>query len=339
MSGMMLAAVFRGEGNLALDEVPVPAISRPDDVLLEVEAASICGTDVHIVAVPPGYIATPNTVLGHEYVGRVVEIGSAVTHLKPGDRVVVNPNVFCGHCVYCQNHMPNVCENIIAIGIHSDGAFAKYSKVPAQQLHKISPRVPPELAVFAEPLACVINGTQAARIQPGETAVVLGAGPIGLLFTQMFKAAGAKVIVSEPTELRRKYAELSGADVVVDPNTEDLKEVVRLQTGIGADVVVDVAGRLFADAIDLARKGGTVLVFGVNAGAKQEIQQCNITFKSLRIYGTWLANATFPQAVKVLESGVLDLGKLVTHKMPLTDIHKGIELLKSARAVKVVVYP
>ncbi len=339
MSEKMLAAVFRGEGNLSLEEVPVPTIEECDDVLLEVEAVSICGTDVHIVSVPPRYIATPNTILGHEYVGKVVEVGSAVTHLKLGDRVVVNPNIFCGYCVYCQNHMPNVCENIIAIGIDSDGAFAKYSKVPARQLHKISQSVPAEVAVFAEPLACVVNGTQKVRIQPGETAVVLGAGPIGLLFAQMFKASGAKVIVSEPSEFRRKYVELSGADVVVDPSKEDLKEVVLRETGLGADVVVDAVGRLLGTAIDLARKGGKVLLFGVDAAAQQTIQQCNITFKSLEVYGTWLANATFPPAVKILESGVLKLEELVTHKMPLTDIHKGIELLSKGEAVEIVVYP
>lgn len=340
MSEKMLAAVFRGEGRLVLEEVPVPQVTAPDDVLLEVEAASICGTDVHIVAVPPGYIATPNTILGHEYVGKVLETGPAVTHLKPGDRAVVNPNVFCGHCAYCRAHLPNVCENIVAIGIDADGGFARYSKVPASALHKVAPALPADLAVFTEPLACVVNGTQAVRIQPGETAVVLGAGPIGLLFTQMFKAAGARVIVSEPSAFRRGYAELSGADVLVDPTRDDLKEVVRKETRLGADVVVDVVGTLFPQVIDLARKGGTGLVFGVNAKAKQEVRQFQITTKSLRILGTWLANATFPPAVRILESGVLtNLERLITHRMPLAEIHKGIGLLGKGEAVEVIVYP
>ena len=116
MEKSMLAAVFEGEGQLTLKEVPVPRVERPDQVLLEVNAVSICGTDVHIVAVPPGYIATPGTILGHELVGTVVEKGEEVTHLQIGDKVVVNPNDYCGVCTYCRKNLPNECENIKALG-------------------------------------------------------------------------------------------------------------------------------------------------------------------------------------------------------------------------------
>lgn len=120
--------------------VPVPQIQREDQVLVEVEAVSICGTDVHITAVPPGYEATPGTILGHELVGKIIEKGEAVEHLQVGDRVVVNPNDYCGVCQYCRKNLPNECENIIPLGIDYDGAFAKYCLISGKVAYKISER-------------------------------------------------------------------------------------------------------------------------------------------------------------------------------------------------------
>ncbi len=334
----MLAAVFEGEGKLVLKEVPVPSIQRDNEVIIKVEAVSICGTDVHIVEVPPGFIATPNTILGHELAGQVELVGSAVTTLKKGDRVVVNPNDFDCTCRYCKLNLPNQCENLRALGIHVDGAFAKYCKVTEKVCHKISSSVSPDVAAFAEPLAFVINGTQKVRIQPGESAVILGGGPIGLLFLKMFKASGAsKIIISEPSRFRRKLAEENGADFVVDPTREDLEEIVLKETSIGADVVVDAVGSLMEQGVKVSRKGGKFLIFGVNTKAISKIQQCEVTFKELQVLGTWLANATFPKAVSVIESGVLNLEKLITHRFPLKKIHEGIRLLAEGKAVKVII--
>jgi L-iditol 2-dehydrogenase len=340
MKDTMLAAVFEGEGKLTLKEVPVPKLERDDQVILRVEAVSICGTDVHICAVPPGYIATPNTILGHEFVGTVVEKGAAVDHLEVGDRAVVNPNDYCGVCTYCRKNLPNECENIDALGIHVDGAFAKYCRVSGKVAYPISQDVPVEHAACAEPLACVINGTNKVCVKPGENAVVIGAGPIGLIMSMMFKAAGAaKVIIAEIKPYRVAHAKRMGVGRVVDVTKENLKDVVLEETGIGADVVADVTGSQLATAIDCARKGGKVLVFGVNTTAVAQFHQCDVTFKELQVLGTWLANATFPEAVKVLESGLLDISGLITQTIPLTDIHKGLETLAKGEAVKIIVKP
>jgi len=336
----MLAAVFEGEGKLTLKEVPVPKVERPDQVLLKVDAVSICGTDVHIVEVPPGYIATPNTILGHEFAGTVVEKGANVTHLDIGDRVVVNPNDYCGVCIYCRKNLPNECENIVALGIHADGAFAEYCRVSGKVAYKISKDVPVEQAACAEPLACVINGTRKVRVQPGEATVVIGAGPIGLMMAMMFKAAGAgNVIIAEKAPYRLDHARKMGLGRVVDVNTESLKDVVLEETSIGADVVADVVGSQLTTAIDLARKGGRVLVFGVNTKAVVQFLQCEVTFNELQLLGTWLANATFPEAIRVLESGLLDIGGLITDTISLTDIHEGLEALGKGEAVKIIVKP
>jgi 2-desacetyl-2-hydroxyethyl bacteriochlorophyllide A dehydrogenase len=336
----MLAAVFEGEGKLALKEIPVPQIKREDEVLLEVEAASICGTDVHILEVPPGHPATPGTILSHEYVGRVLEIGKGVTQLKTGDRVVVDPNLKCGSCSYCKMGMPNMCENMTTLGIFIDGGFARYNVAPAKALHPISSELPSELAVFAEPLSCVVNATQKLRSHPGESVVVLGAGPIGLLFTQMFKASGSrKVLVSEISEYRARFAQESGATRVINPLKEDLGGVVKDETGLGADIVVDAVGVLFKVAIGIVRRGGRVLLFGQNYQANTEIAQNDITRNELNILGSFIAKFTFPPTIKVIESRVLNLEKLITHRLPLSEIHRGIEAMKNQKAIKVVITP
>lgn len=340
MEEKMLAAVFEEVGQLKLKDVPVPQITKPDQVKLKVEAVGICGTDVHIVANPPGYVATPGTILGHEYVGRIVEAGQDVTNVKVGDRVVVLPNDYCGTCIYCQTHLPNLCENIGAIGIHVDGAYAQYNVVPCKLAFKMDDSVPVEHGAFAEMLADVVNGTNKVRLQPGESVVVIGAGPIGQLYAQMFKAAGAgKLIIADMSDYRLDYSRKMGFDLVVDPSKEDFEAFVLKHTGIGADVVVDAAGSALADAIKVVRKGGNVVVFGVNTQAVASFPQSQLTFKELTVYGAWLANATFPAAVKILESRSLDLDGLISHKMSLRELHKGIDLLAKRQAMKIVVFP
>jgi L-iditol 2-dehydrogenase len=340
MKDTMMAAVFEGEGKLTLKEVPVPKIEKPDQVLLKVEAVSICGTDVHIVEVPPGYVATPNTILGHELCGTVIEKGAEVKHLELGDHVVVNPNDYCGVCTYCRKNLPNECENIIALGIHANGGFAEYCRVSGKVAYRISKQVPVDQAACAEPLACVINGTLKVRIQPGETAAIVGAGPIGMIMAMMFKSAGAgKIFIADKSPFRLQHARSMNIGRVVDISKENLKDIIMQETGIGVDVAADVVGSQLATCIDLARKGGKVLIFGVNTKAIAQFNQCDVTFKELQVLGTWLANATFPEAVRVLESGNLNIAGLITDTIPMKDIHAGIEKLARGEAVKIIIKP
>lgn len=336
----MRAAVFEKIGVLNIKEVPKPTIQKADDVIIQVKLCSICGTDVHILSDPPGYIATPNTILGHELVGTVAEIGEAVTTVKVGDVVVCNPNDYCGTCVYCKNNQPNFCENIQAMGIDVDGGFAEFVRTSEKVVFKISEDVAPEVAAFAEPLACLLNGTGKIRVQPGESVTVIGAGTIGLMFVQMMKATGAyPIIVSEPSELRRKFAIESGADFVVNPLEQDLQAFVKEKTGVGSSYTIDVVGNQLEACIDCTKRGGTVLLFGVNAQAISNVAQSKITQNEIRVQGTWLANATFPKAVEVLEGGVLNLSKLVTHTLPLSEVEKGIDLLRRGEGVEILIDP
>lgn len=337
---LMKAAVFEKEGVFTLKDVEVPKITKDDQVLLQVDAVSICGTDVHITSVPPGYIATPNTILGHELVGTIVEKGEAVTHLEIGDRVVVNPNDYCGVCVYCRKNLPNLCSNIIPLGIDYDGAFAKYCVISGKVAYKISKNVPVEVAACAEPLACAINGLHKIRFLPGENVVVIGAGPIGLMIAMLMKASGAgEVFLLETAPYRIEFAKKLGIVTVIDPKTEDAKEIIYKNTGIGADYVFDVTGSQLTPSVELVRKGGTVILFGVNKMAENKIAQSEITTKEISVLGTWLANATFPEAVKVLEQNIIDISSLITEVLPLEKVHEGIEKLSKGEAIKIIIKP
>ncbi len=340
MSGTMKAAVFEGEGKLTIKQVPIPEIRQPDEVLLKVEAGSICGTDCHILSVPPGHPATAGSILCHEYLGRVEAVGTAVTHLKPGDRVAVDPNLTCGLCPYCRIGMPNMCENMTTLGIFMDGGFAPWNVAPAKALHPISQTLPVDLAIFAEPLSCVVNGANRLALRPGENVVILGAGPIGLYYTALLKLNGAgRVIVVEINDFRAAKAKEMGADVIINPKTENVRDVVMGLTSVGADAVVDCVGSLVNDAVGIARRGAKILLFGMNSNARCEFTQNTVTRNELQIIGTYIANSTFPATIKLLESGRLPLEKLVTHRIGLDDIPEGVAAMKKGDAIEVIVIP
>jgi len=340
MQKQMFAAVFEGEGKLKIKKVPVPVVENEKDVIIKVDSVSICGTDVHIVEVPPGFIAKPGTILGHEISGSIVDFGKGVKSLNIGDRVVINPNEFDCTCDYCKLNQFNHCKDLKALGIGVDGGFAQFCKVSEIVCHKISASIPPDVAAFAEPLACVINAADKVKLQPGESVVIFGAGPIGLLFMKMFKLGGAsKIIVSDLSEYRRKFALKLGADIVIDPDKENIQTIIKNAAPGGVDIAVDAVGSQIKNGIDCVKKGGRILLFGFNSKAEPKVKQSEITCKEVKILGTWLANATFPKAVKLIESDVLNLEELITETMSLNDIHKGIELLSKGQAIKIMINP
>lgn len=340
MQAKMLAAVFRGSGRLDLCERPVPRIKLDTDVLIEIEMASVCGTDVHILSTPPGHPANEDIILGHEYVGSIVDAGDAVSGVERGDRVVVDPNISCGHCAYCARSLPNMCENMTTLGIFIDGGFTQYNLAPESALFKVSRDTPLEQLIFAEPMACVINGIRKLDPQAGESALVLGAGPIGLYFIKMFNMAGlAEIIVSEPGAERARMALECGATEVIDPTQQDVEQAIRAKIGLGVDIAVDAVGSLLQDAMASVRGGGRILLFGMNSKAVAEVRQNDITRGEIDIMGSFIANDTFPATVELLESGRLDLRNLVTHRFALKGIHAAIDAMRSGEAIKVLVDP
>ena len=340
MSMTMQAVVFHGDGKWGIESAVKPRISADDDVLLRVERASICGTDIHILATPPGHPATPGSILGHEYVATVTEAGAGIGHLRPGDRVVIDPNITCGLCRYCRMGMTNVCENMTTLGIFRHGGLAEFSLAPAKSLHKISHEVSPERATLAEPLSCVLHAFEKAQLTPGENVVILGAGPIGLIFLMLCKIGGAgKVFMIEPVEFRRRTAESFGADGVFDSKAGNIAADIKEITGIGADIVIDAAGTLLPEALQLVRPGGRVILFGINQHADRQFNQYFTTRYEVTILGSFIQRTEFPKVVRLLESGILPLEKLVTHRLRLDQIGEGFEAMRAGEAIKVVAAP
>jgi threonine dehydrogenase-like Zn-dependent dehydrogenase len=334
----MRAAVFQGEGRLAIEERPLPTLAAVDDVIIAVEACGICGTDVQILNVPPGHPATPGTIMGHEFIGRVTALGASVGDLRIGQRVTVDPDPKCNTCVPCRAGRPANCLNVSALGIFRDGALASHVKAPAGAVYPLGDGPRADIAALIEPLACVVNGTNRAAARPGESVVVFGAGPIGCLFTAIFKSAGAApIVVVEPNPSRAEVARAMGADAVVSPDDLAARRVELLPGG--ADIVVDAVGSQLPAAIETVAVGGRIILFGMNGNARPPIHQVEITEKGLTIHGTYITDFTFPTAIRLIESGVLDLAPMVSEVLPLERTAEGIEHLRTGSATKVVITP
>jgi threonine dehydrogenase-like Zn-dependent dehydrogenase len=346
----MLAAVFEGDGQLVLREQTMPVLRNDTDALIRVTGVGICGTDLHILQVPPAHPAKMGITLGHEFTGEIVEVGSQVPDFSPGETVLIDPHPGCGICRECKAGNTDICIPLMTtsgepghpntIGIFSDGAMTSYVIVPRQSLHSVSPGVPAHIRALAEPLACVINAMNKLKVQPGDTVLVLGAGPIGLLFTSLLKANGAsKIIVSEISDYRREAAGDCGATVVVDPNTEDLAAVVARETRGGPDIVVEAVGPLLPQAIELVGTRGTVLQFGHDETARPELPISVMLKKEVQILGAFIGRYSFGRAARIMESGQLPLERIVSHRLSLSQVNQGIELLRRGQAIKVILSP
>jgi threonine dehydrogenase-like Zn-dependent dehydrogenase len=336
----MKAVVFLGSGRWEIRDVPDPRVARGDDVLVEVERAGICGTDLHILEDPPGHPATPGSILGHEYAGRVVECGREAAGFRPGERVVVDPNIPCGSCESCRAGRSNHCPNMTTLGIFRDGGLARYSVVPARALHRVAPEVPPERAALAEPLSCIYAAVEKVPPRPGDSVVVLGAGPIGLMFVLLYRRMGAGTILAvEPRELRRGVARSAGADCVLGSSGPEVVEEARKLLPAGADIVVDAVGVLLPTAVELVRPGGTVVLFGMIQKGKQAVSQYDITRKEIVILGSFIQRTAFPRVTRLLEQKDFPIDRIVSHQLPLARIGEALQYMREGRALKVLLDP
>jgi threonine dehydrogenase-like Zn-dependent dehydrogenase len=345
----MIGAVFKGEGKLVLEDRPKPELTKDTDALIKVTGVGICGTDLHILQVPPAHPAKKGIILGHEFTGQIVEVGSGIPDFKPGESVLIDPHPGCGQCAACKRGEPDRCIPLYTtaepghpdtIGIFSDGAMTSYVIVSRQSLYKVSPKVPSHIAALAEPLSCVVNAFDKLKMQPGESVLVLGAGPIGLLFTSLFKAAGASnLIVSEPAEFRRKAAQKCGATKVIDPSKEDLEAVIRKELPDGPNIVVEAVGPLLPQAIELVGGHGRVLQFGHDESVEPAVPVGTMLKKEVVIYGAFIGRHSFERTAAIMESRILPLETIVSHRLPLSRIQEGLDLLRQGKGIKVILEP
>ncbi len=345
----MKAAVFRGPGSLELEERSIPA-PGDGEVVVRVHSNTICGTDLRIANGSKTKGILLPRVLGHELAGEVSAIGNGVTQVAVGDRVGMTPSVSCLVCDQCQSGRSNLCPNAEVLGHQIDGGLAEYILVPAPavragNLAVALPEVPYEAISLAEPLSCVINGQAFLEIDIDQVVLIIGGGAIGLLHAQLAKASGARtVILSEPVASRRELAQRLGVDVTLDPTTEDLAAIVSEHTdGAGADVVIVCIGvpALVNTALASAKPRGRVSLFaGFPPGTPAPIDANLIHYRELFVVGS--SNSTthdYRRALRLIESGQIDVLSLVTHRFELDQIAEAFAAASYPDALKVTVQP
>jgi threonine 3-dehydrogenase len=331
-----------GEGAI-LTEVPIPSKLGPDEVLIKVKATSVCGTDLHIYTWDEWAASRvrPPYVFGHEFSGVVVEKGENVFNVEIGDHVSAETHIVCGYCSACRRGDYHVCLNTKIIGVDRDGCFAEYIVMPAQNLWKNSKDLPFEIASVMEPMGNAVHTVLSGEVA-GRSVAVVGCGPIGLMAVAVAKAAGAsKVIAIDLNEYRLNLAEQMGATHLVRPDREDpVKTVKEITRGDGVDVSLEMSGHPVAvrQAFQMLTPGGRISILSlpvrpVELDITNEIVFKGITVKGItgrRMYETWKQTSSF------LESGLVDLKPLITHRMALEDFEEGFAAMKSGQSGKVV---
>jgi threonine 3-dehydrogenase len=323
-------------------EVPVP-VPGPGEVLVRVQAASVCGTDLHIFNWDPwaqGRIKPP-LIPGHEFSGAVAGVGRGVTAVKEGDFVSAEMHVACGKCLQCRIGQAHICQHVRILGVDASGAFASYVIIPESNIWKLSPSIPRDWCSLLDPLGNAVHTVLAGTIA-AQTAIVSGCGAIGLFSIAVAKACGAaKVFAFEVNAHRRAVAATMGADLVLDPATDNIREQIMEATGgTGVDVLLEMSGHPAAIELgfNLLRTGGRASLLGIPSRPVEMDLAREIIFKGAtvqgingrKMYETWF------QMEALLASGKLNLEPVITHRLKLSEFVQAMEFLKSGEAIKVV---
>jgi len=346
--GTMKAAYLHGAGDLRLREEPIPSISRPDEVLVRVAAVGVCGSDCHYYQrgrIGPFVVEQP-LILGHECSGVVVEVGEAVQHLKPGDEVAVEPGIPCRRCRRCREGRYNICEREVRfMGTPPwQGAFREYLTWPADFLFKLPAGVGLEDGAMVEPLAVGVHACRRAGLQPGESAAIIGAGPIGLLALQAAAAYGAHpVIATDVFPFRLQLAQKLGAVALCAREGEVTAAVRQLTEGAGADVVIETAGTIatIRQAMQMVKTGGVVMLVGLPPEDEGLMPVMDMMAREYDVRTVFRYANCYPAALSLIAAGRVDLAPLRTHEFPLARTEDAIRQVieHKAETVKVLVKP
>lgn len=339
----MKAIVYPSPEQFELSDVADPEPGA-GEVLIEVELAGVCGTDLHLHhgEFGPAYPLTP----GHEFVGRIAAVGVGVGEVAVGDRVVADNTVHCGACGNCRRGLPAHCEHVVAHGVNAPGAFAERIVLRADRCFVVND-LAPEVAVLAEPTACVMRGLDVLAPTPGSRVLVFGAGPTGLLLSQLLKknAGVEQLVMAAPSQPKLDLALAHGADhaVRIDRNDPGAAHdrLVELAAG-GFDVVVDATGAVpvLEQTFELVRTGGTILVYGMaDESARWPISPYEVFRRELTIKGSFAQQFSFDRAVAALRSGTLDTSGIVTHRFGLHEYRRALDAISDSTVVKSVIAP
>ena len=349
--GHMLAGVYRGQGRVVPEEVPIPEVSD-GEVLVRVGACGICGTDIK--KIKQGFLPPPQ-IFGHEIAGTVAAVGPKVHQWRPGDRVLSFHHIPCGECFYCQQKLFSQCPTYKKVGVTSGfrpsgGGFAQYVRVmdwiAERGMMAIPAGISFEEAAFVEPVNTCLKAIHNARVRQQETVLVIGQGPIGLLLMLLARRAGATVVTSDPMPMRRQKSVQLGAQISFDPSTDDLPEEIRSRTsGRGADAVLVSAPlpHLLEEALRLARPGGRVLLFAYNDPLMRvEFPAAAVGIDEKEILGSYSASFDLQEeSAQLIFERILPGRELISHRFPLAEIGKALDLAAhpSEDSLKIILVP
>ncbi|MBL7115154.1 MAG: alcohol dehydrogenase catalytic domain-containing protein [Kiritimatiellae bacterium] len=345
----MKAVVFHAPEDERVEDVPVP-FCEEGEILVKVDACAVCGSDLKAYHVGNPRIKPP-MVIGHEFTGIIDGMGPETSGFSVGDRVVMATSISCGECVYCRKGLANLCVDVAPMGFSYPGGMAEFVVIPNRAVDnghvvKVPAGVKPEHAALAEPVSCAVNSCEQCNIEEGDTVLVMGAGPMGIMNACVARGMGAStIIMSEINESRLQQCEVFGFDHLVNPGTQDLEELVKSVTdGIGADVVIVAApaAQPQEQALSLCRKHGTVCLFASLPVGRNMLSLDSrvLHYGELRVVGT---SDSRPEhvaaAVDMIARGLLPVEQLASHIMKLDDIMKAYELMKTGKALRVVLVP
>jgi 2-desacetyl-2-hydroxyethyl bacteriochlorophyllide A dehydrogenase len=323
----MKAMVLKAPGELVLDEVSRPSAGGAD-VLIRVTHTGICGTDLKIFsgAIPVKY----PRIMGHEMIGEVVEgSGSFV----PGDRVIVDPELFCGSCFHCRIGQTHLCPNGMLLGRDANGGFAEYVTAPADHVFRLPDSIDSRTAPLIQVLTTCLHAQRLANISAGESVVVLGLGVTGQLHVQLAKARGAgRVIGITRSAAKRELAQKLGADFTLASGEGTIQKVLDATEGRGADLIIDTTGAIpsVADAIHMARFGGRLLLFGIITATEGALPFYQLYFKELALINARVAKSEdYPESIDLVQRGIVRLEPLISHVMPFRELGNAIGMLNS----------
>ena len=331
---------LRPEKGIWMEDVPKPSVGV-NDVLIKIKKTAICGTDLHIYKWDDWSqknIKTP-LVIGHEYVGEIVDMGRGVENLKIGDRVTGEGHIACGHCRNCRRGKLHVCENSISVGVNRDGAFAEYLSLPATNAVKLDPRIPDEIATIMDPFGNATHTALAFSVL-GEDVLITGAGLIGNMATAICKFAGARyIVVSDMSEYRLNIAKKMGATITVNLSKgETIGQAVKDLKMRGFDVGLEMSGApaAFCDMINHMYNGSKIALLGILPNSTT-VDWNTFIFKALTLKGIYGREMweTWYKMEQMLISG-LDLTPVITHRFPIDDFQKGFDVMESGQCGKVI---
>ena len=350
MPNSMLAVRYYEPGTLRAEQVSIPE-PGPGELLVKTSVALTCGTDVKMYK-RGHHLAKPPQIMGHEFAGTVSAAGEGVTSFRVGDRVVGANSAPCNKCFFCLSHQPNLCDNLdeSIIGFTWPGTYAEYVRIPARIVQQNAFRVPDEVPLehiaSLEPLACVVHGWDLIkRVPTGGSVVIIGGGPIGLLHAQLARLNGARqVVLCDISSDRLREAERVGVNQTINSSSENLSaRVLELTDGKGADVVVEAVGRgeTWESAPNLARKGGTVLLFGgCPSGTTTTFEADRIHYGELHIQGAFHHTpSAVERAFRLIVYGRVSIKPLISHEMPLERAEEALQLMGSGKALKIALRP